>query len=67
MKFSIKNFFSKCDPIRRKLVTDLLLRFDVIMVNKCAAPECRLGYESVRKSQITCFHFSLKKIELKKQ
>ena len=34
------------------------------MVNKCAAPECRTGYESVRKSQL---HFPLEKIELNKQ
>ena len=36
------------------------------MVNKCAAPECRTGYESVRLRQLAIFHFPLKKIELAK-
>ena len=37
------------------------------MVNKCAAPKCRTGYECVRKNQLATFSFPLKKIELNTQ
>ena len=42
----------------------LLLKLVVIMVNKCAASECRTSYENFPKSQLATFLFSLKKIEL---